>query len=155
MHAPPLPSPKTRGAFCPTVQIGITLIGVLAGAFSGATLAQEIEGWLADMPVLGRFAKGLGIAIVVIGITYLSLIFGELVPKRIALTDAERVATLVSRAMAAAVQARRARGLVSPLLQRCGFADARAADHAASHDHRRGGEGSGRRRRGGGRFRSR
>ena len=51
------------------------------------------------MPVLGRFAKGLGIAIVVIGITYLSLIFGELVPKRIALSDAEQVATLVSRAM--------------------------------------------------------
>ena len=72
---------------------------VLAGAFSGATLAQEIEGWLADIPVLGRFAKGLGIAIVVIGITYLSLIFGELVPKRIALSDAEQVATLVSRAM--------------------------------------------------------
>jgi putative hemolysin len=87
------------GRFLPTVQIGITLIGVLAGAFSGATLAQEIEGWLADMPVLGRFAKGLGIAIVVIGITYLSLIFGELVPKRIALSDAEQVATLVSRAM--------------------------------------------------------
>ena len=72
---------------------------MLAGAFSGATLAQEIEGWLADIPVLGRFAKGLGIAIVVIGITYLSLIFGELVPKRIALSDAEQVATLVSRAM--------------------------------------------------------
>jgi magnesium and cobalt exporter, CNNM family len=88
------------GRFLPTVQIGITLIGVLAGAFSGATLAQEIGRWLIDIPVLGQFAKGLGIAIVVIGITYLSLIFGELVPKRIALTDAERVATLVSRVLA-------------------------------------------------------
>lgn len=88
------------GRFLPTVQIGITLIGVLAGAFSGATLAQEIERWLIDVPVLGQFASGLAIAIVVIGITYLSLIFGELVPKRIALTDAERVAALVARALA-------------------------------------------------------
>jgi magnesium and cobalt exporter, CNNM family len=88
------------GRFLPTVQIGITMIGVLAGAFSGATLAREIEVWLSDVPVLGPFANGLAIAIVVIGITYLSLIFGELVPKRIALTDAERVAALVSRVLA-------------------------------------------------------
>ena len=88
------------GRFLPTVQIGITMIGVLAGAFSGATLAQEIERWLIDIPVLARFAGGLAIAIVVIGITYLSLIFGELVPKRIALTDAERIAALVAGALA-------------------------------------------------------
>ena len=143
------------GRFLPTVQIGITLIGVLAGAFSGATLAQKIERWLIDVPVLGQFASGLAIAIVVIGITYLSLIFGELVPKRIALTDAERVAALVARAVGAAVQADRAAGLVSSPLQRCGAADARAADDAASHDHRRGGEGSRHRRCRGGRFRAR
>ena len=88
------------GRFLPTVQIGITLIGVLAGAFSGATLARHIASLLVDVPVLGPFSDGLGIASVVVGITYLSLIFGELVPKRIALSDAERVATLVSRPLA-------------------------------------------------------
>jgi putative hemolysin len=88
------------GRFLPTVQIGITLIGVLAGAFSGATIARHIASWLIDIPWLGQFADGLGIAVVVIGITYLSLILGELVPKRIALTDAERVAALVSRPLA-------------------------------------------------------
>jgi magnesium and cobalt exporter, CNNM family len=88
------------GRFLPTVQIGITLIGVLAGAFSGATLARQIGSWLIDVPVLGQFADGLGIAVVVIGITYLSLIFGELVPKRIALIDAERMAALASRPLA-------------------------------------------------------
>ena len=88
------------GRFLPTVQIGITLIGVLAGAFSGATLAKHIASLLIDVPGLGQFSEGLGIASVVIGITYLSLIFGELVPKRIALTDAERVAAVVSRPLA-------------------------------------------------------
>ena len=88
------------GRFLPTVQIGITLIGVLAGAFSGATLAKHVASLLVDVPVLGHFSEGLGIASVVIVITYLSLIFGELVPKRIALTDAERVATVVSRPLA-------------------------------------------------------
>ncbi len=88
------------GRFLPTVQIGITLIGVLAGAFSGATLARQIGSWLTDVPMLGRFADGLGIALVVIAITYLSLIFGELVPKRIALTDPEQAAALVARPLA-------------------------------------------------------
>lgn len=88
------------GRFLPTVQVGITLIGVLAGAFSGATLARTIASWLVDVPWLGQFADGLAIASVVVGITYLSLIFGELVPKRIALTDAERVAALVSQPLA-------------------------------------------------------
>ena len=88
------------GRFLPTVQIGITLIGVLAGAFSGATLARHIASLLIDVPGVGQFSEGLGIASVVIAITYLSLIFGELVPKRIALTDAERVAAVVSRPLA-------------------------------------------------------
>jgi putative hemolysin len=88
------------GRFLPTVQIGITLIGVLAGTFSGARLAGKIESSLRDVPVLGEIAGSLSIAVVVLAVTYLSLIFGELVPKRVALVDAERVAAAVAHTLA-------------------------------------------------------
>lgn len=82
-----------------TVQVGITLVGVLAGAFGGATLARAIAAALAEMPVLAPYAPALGIAAVVVGITYLSLILGELVPKRIALGAPERIASRMARPM--------------------------------------------------------
>ncbi|HYN37731.1 MAG TPA: hemolysin family protein, partial [Rhodospirillales bacterium] len=87
------------GRFLPAVQIGITLIGVLAGAFSGATLAGKLAAWMSGLPALAPFADSLAIALVVLGITFLSLIVGELVPKRVALNDAERVASAVARPM--------------------------------------------------------
>jgi len=87
------------GRFLPAVQIGITLIGVLAGAFSGATLAGKLAAWMRSLPALAPFADSLAIALVVLGITFLSLIVGELVPKRVALNDAERVASAVARPM--------------------------------------------------------
>lgn len=87
------------GRFLSTVQVGITLVGILAGAYSGATLAASIQKLLVTVPAVAEFAEPLALALVVIFITYLSLIAGELVPKRIALGNAERIALLVAPPM--------------------------------------------------------
>lgn len=87
--------------FLSTVQIGITLIGVLAGAFSGATLADKLAARLAEIPGLENVAQPLSIVVVVVTITYLSLIIGELVPKQFALRNAESIAALMARPMLA------------------------------------------------------
>lgn len=87
------------GRFLSTVQIGITLVGVLSGAFSGATLGLRLAEELPDLGVSVRFADPLGVGIVVVVITYLSLIVGELVPKQIALANPETVASRVAPAM--------------------------------------------------------
>jgi putative hemolysin len=87
------------GKFLSTVQIGITLIGVLSGAFSGATLGLRLSSWLTEMGLSSGFAEPLGVGIVVAIITYASLIVGELVPKQIALRDPEAVAAKVAPAM--------------------------------------------------------
>lgn len=89
------------GRFLSTVQIGITLVGVLSGAFSGATLGTRLADWLRDEQGLSSaVADGVGVGTVVVAITYLSLIIGELVPKQIALRDPERVAARVAPVMA-------------------------------------------------------
>jgi putative hemolysin len=88
---------ENPGTFLPTVQIGITLTGVLASAFSGATVASKLGAWLEQFPAVASFSHSLAIALVVAAITYLSLILGELVPKQIALYNAEGIATHVSR----------------------------------------------------------
>jgi putative hemolysin len=85
--------------FLSTVQIGITLVGILAGAFGGATVATAVSDWLSDVPVLDAYSDALGIFLVVLVITYLSLVIGELVPKRLALRNPEGIATLVARPM--------------------------------------------------------
>ena len=85
--------------FLSTVQIGITLIGILAGAFGGATIAGQIAASVKQIPALAPYSEAVGLAVVVIAITYLSLIIGELVPKRLALHNSERVALLVARPM--------------------------------------------------------
>ncbi len=85
--------------FLSSVQIGITLVGILAGAISGATIAARLGAWLNSFPMLAPYGASLGIGLVVVGITYLSLVLGELVPKRIALTNPERVAAAVARPM--------------------------------------------------------
>ncbi len=87
------------GRFLSAVQIGITLIGVLAGGFSGATLAQKLAAWLSTFAAVAPFADTLAFFLVVLATTYLSLILGELVPKRMALADAEVVASRVARPM--------------------------------------------------------
>jgi putative hemolysin len=85
--------------FLSTVQVGITLIGVLAGAFGGATMAEKVAAGLTRVPALAPYANALGLGLVVTLITYLSLVIGELIPKRVALSNPERVASLVARPM--------------------------------------------------------
>jgi putative hemolysin len=79
--------------FLATVQIGITLVGILAGAFGGATIAQEIAALLEPVPWLAPYSQTIGVAIVVLAITYFSLVLGELVPKRLGLNNPERAAS--------------------------------------------------------------
>jgi len=85
--------------FLPTVQVGITLVGVLAGAFAGQGLAQRLGGVLALVPGLAPYSGEIALAVVVLGITYLSLILGELVPKQLALRNPEAVAVAVAAPM--------------------------------------------------------
>ncbi len=85
--------------FLSTVQVGITLVGILAGAFGGATIARPLGAALAGIPVLAPYAQAIALGLVVVAITYLSLIVGELVPKRLALADPERIAAAVARPM--------------------------------------------------------
>lgn len=88
------------GRFLSTVQIGITLVGVLAGALSGATVADRFSLWLEGaFGIADAAADTIAFAVVVGGVTYLSLIVGELVPKQIALKNPERIAVAVAPAM--------------------------------------------------------
>ena len=87
------------GKFLSTVQIGITLIGVLSGAFSGATLGHRLSQWLVELGLSQPASDTIGVALVVGVITYASLIIGELVPKQIALRDPESIAVKVAPAM--------------------------------------------------------
>ena len=80
-----------------TVQIGITLVGIIAGAYGGATLSGYVAAWIA--PIAGEYATPIAFGLVVAGITWLSLVVGELVPKRLALQFAERIAAFVAAPM--------------------------------------------------------
>jgi putative hemolysin len=82
-----------------SLQIGITLVGILTGVYSGAVFAEDLAHVLERVPSLQPYAQEVAFGVVVVAITYLSLILGELVPKRIALVHAERIAELVSRPM--------------------------------------------------------
>ncbi|MVA26466.1 hemolysin family protein [Agrobacterium vitis] len=90
---------ENPGRFLSTVQIGITLVGVLSGAFSGATLGARLTQWLLLQGMSEALASTLGVGCVVVGITYLSLIVGELVPKQIALRNPELIASRMAGAM--------------------------------------------------------
>lgn len=85
--------------FLSTVQIGITSIGVLAGAFSGATLAEQLGLQLTDYGLAETITEPLALAIVVVSVTFLSLVIGELVPKRFALQHADAIASVVAPAI--------------------------------------------------------
>lgn len=87
--------------FLSTVQIGITLIGILSGAIGGSTLSRSVEPLLAQVPLLAPYSQTLSVLLVVLLITYLSLVIGELVPKRLALVRAESIAAHVARPMQA------------------------------------------------------
>jgi len=79
-----------------TVQVGITLVATFAGVFGGVTIAEELADWLAAFPVVGPYAKPVSLAVVVGGLTFVTLVLGELVPKRIALSRPEAIARLVA-----------------------------------------------------------
>ena len=85
--------------FLATVQIGITLVGVFVGAVGGARLAAPLSVRLATVPALAPYAGSLALAVVVISITFVSIVLGELVPKRIALHNPERIAALLAGPM--------------------------------------------------------
>lgn len=84
------------GRFLPTVQIGITLIGILSGAFSGATLADYLTDYFTAMGLTNERAEFVSVSIIVVSVTYLTLIIGELVPKELALRRPERMALFVT-----------------------------------------------------------
>ena len=87
------------GPFLSTVQVGITLVGILSGALGGATLASELALLFAGIPALAPYADALSIVVVVAAITFLSLVLGELVPKRIGLGHAEAIAVRIAPIM--------------------------------------------------------
>jgi putative hemolysin len=87
--------------FLATVQIGITLIGIITGFFGGARLSAPVASQLERIPGIAPYGEGIAVFIVVGLITYLSLLVGELVPKRLALQNPERIAMLVARPMTA------------------------------------------------------
>ncbi|MEH2079084.1 MAG: hemolysin family protein [Nostoc sp.] len=87
--------------FLSTVQVGISLIGILTGAFGGATIANRLAVYVRLVPLLAPYSEPISFGIVVLIITYLSLIVGELVPKRLALNNPERIASNVAIPMRA------------------------------------------------------
>ncbi len=92
-----LASEPTR--FLSSVQVGITSIGILNGAIGEASVAGRLRVVFETVPLLAPYADTLALAVMVVGLTFVSLILGELVPKRLALTDPERIASLIARPM--------------------------------------------------------
>lgn len=85
--------------FLSTIQVGITLIGIFNGAFGEASLVDRLAPPFMALPLIGEYAREIALVIVVVGITFASLIFGELVPKRIAMQYPESVASLIAAPM--------------------------------------------------------
>lgn len=85
--------------FLSTVQIGMTLVGILAGAVGGATLAERLAVWISTIDGLAQYSHGIALAVVVLLTTYFSLVIGELIPKRLALLNPERLAIAVAKPM--------------------------------------------------------
>lgn len=90
---------QSPNRFLSTVQIGITFVGVFAGAFGGERIADDLAKFFSTIPLIADYNQGLALLAVVLVITYLSLIIGELVPKRLALNSPEKVASLIARPM--------------------------------------------------------
>jgi putative hemolysin len=83
---------ESPNRFLSTVQIGITLVGIIAGAYGGATLSDKLADVIQGWPVVGAYSKSVSFFIVVTIITYFSLVLGELLPKRIGLGNPEGIA---------------------------------------------------------------
>jgi len=85
--------------FLSTVQIGITLIGILTGIFSGDTVTNDVANFFRRFPSVAPYSNGLATALVVVVLTYFSMVLGELLPKRIGMSNPERIAKLVAGPM--------------------------------------------------------
>lgn len=83
--------------FLSTIQVGITLISIIIGAFGGATTAESLSLVIQGVPSLAPYSEALALTVVVIVVTYFTLLFGEIVPKWIGMNDAERIAARVAR----------------------------------------------------------
>lgn len=90
---------ETPNRLLSTLQIGITLVGIFAGAIAGATIAQALTGFLSQTAILEPYADVISLVLVVGTITFLTVVLGELVPKRIALQQTESIAAAVARPM--------------------------------------------------------
>ncbi|MCE1205985.1 MAG: hemolysin family protein [Spirochaetia bacterium] len=95
-----LDTAENPGRFLSTIQVAITLIGILTGAIGGATISQSLTAWLASIPALANAASALAVAIVVAVTTTVSVILGELVPKNLALSKPEVISAKLIRPMA-------------------------------------------------------
>jgi len=82
--------------FLSAIQVGITLIGIVLGAYSGVNIAEDITPFASQIPFIGQFAEKLAITITIVLITYVSIVIGELVPKTIAMSNPEKVAVIVA-----------------------------------------------------------
>lgn len=90
---------KNPNTFLSTVQIGITLIGILTGIFSGEKLTTDLKESIEKISFLQSYSHSIAVLIIVIVITFFSIVFGELIPKRIGLMFPETIAALVARPM--------------------------------------------------------
>ena len=110
--------PTIPGRFLSSVQVGITLIGILSGAFGGATLGARLGPVLDEIPFIAPHGENVAFILVVFFITALSVIVGELVPKRIALSNPEPIAARSSRPLEIVAADRAAARLVLRALDR-------------------------------------
>jgi len=90
---------ENPGRFLSTVQVGITLVGILAGAYGGATIAEKIAPKFDEFEFIKGYGETVAVALIVTCITYFSVVIGELIPKRVGLRHPERIATAVARPM--------------------------------------------------------
>jgi putative hemolysin len=90
---------ESPSRFLSTIQVGITSIGILAGAVGDDALATPLAAWFAQVPLVARYSDGLAMTLVVMGLTYFSVVIGELVPKRLGLVAPERIASVVAGPM--------------------------------------------------------
>jgi len=90
---------KNPARFLATIQIGITVIGIMSGAFAEDRLSATVAGWVRELPYIGKYEDGISTAVLVILLTYFSLVIGELVPKRIALMYPESIAAFCAMPM--------------------------------------------------------
>ena len=105
--------------FLSTVQVGITTVGILSGAIGETALADPLTAWLVSFSPLEPYARGVALTVVVIGLTYFSVVIGELVPKQLGLRSPEKIASLIAPPMN--LLARVARPLVWLLSASSGF----------------------------------